>query len=51
MLRNAGLSALCLMLGGFLSLVALVARLNLCLFWFHPVAWWLERKLAMSALR
>jgi beta-lactamase regulating signal transducer with metallopeptidase domain len=30
-------------------LVALLARLNLCLFWFHPVAWWLERKLATTA--
>jgi beta-lactamase regulating signal transducer with metallopeptidase domain len=30
-------------------LVALLARVNLCLFWFHPVAWWLERKLATTA--
>jgi len=30
-------------------LVALLARVNLCLFWFHPVAWWLEKKLATTA--
>ncbi len=30
-------------------LVALLARLNLCLFWFHPVAWWLEKQLATTA--
>jgi TonB family protein len=30
-------------------LVALLARLNRCLFWFHPLAWWLERKLAILA--
>jgi BlaR1 peptidase M56 len=28
---------------------ALLARLNRCLFWFHPLAWWLERKLALLA--
>ncbi len=31
------------------ALVALLARLNLCLFWFNPVAWWLERTLASTA--
>ena len=31
------------------ALVALAARLNRCLFWFHPLAWWLERKLAITA--
>ena len=30
-------------------LVALLARLNRCVFWFHPLAWWLEAKLAASA--
>jgi hypothetical protein len=30
-------------------LVALLARLNICIFWFHPVAWWLERTLADAA--
>jgi beta-lactamase regulating signal transducer with metallopeptidase domain len=27
----------------------LVARVNRCVFWFHPLAWWLEAKLAASA--
>ncbi|HEY4360134.1 MAG TPA: M56 family metallopeptidase [Bryobacteraceae bacterium] len=31
------------------SLVALLARINRCLFWFHPLAWWMERKLAFLA--
>lgn len=31
------------------SLVGLLARLNRCIFWFHPLAWWLERKLASMA--
>jgi beta-lactamase regulating signal transducer with metallopeptidase domain len=31
------------------ALVALAARLNRCLFWFHPFAWWLERQLAVTA--
>src|SRR4029077_20693419 len=26
-----------------------LAALNRCIFWFHPLAWWLERKLAMLA--
>ncbi len=29
--------------------VALLARVNRCLFWFHPGAWWLERELAALA--
>ena len=29
--------------------VSLLAHLNRCLFWFHPVAWWLERTLAATA--
>ncbi len=31
------------------SLVAFAARANRCLFWFHPLAWWIERKLALLA--
>jgi beta-lactamase regulating signal transducer with metallopeptidase domain len=31
------------------ALVALAARLNCCVFWFHPFAWWLERQLAVTA--
>ena len=31
------------------ALVAFAARLNRCLFWFHPLAWWLERRLASTA--
>jgi beta-lactamase regulating signal transducer with metallopeptidase domain len=30
-------------------LVAFLAHLNRCLFWFHPLAWWLERRLATAA--
>jgi beta-lactamase regulating signal transducer with metallopeptidase domain len=30
-------------------LIALAARINRCVFWFHPLAWWLERKLASVA--
>ena len=30
-------------------LVALLTRLNVCVFWFHPLAWWLERNLADAA--
>jgi hypothetical protein len=30
-------------------LVAMLARLNRCLFWFHPLAWWLEKRLALTA--
>ncbi len=29
--------------------IALMARLNRCVFWFHPLAWWLERQLARLA--
>ncbi len=31
------------------SIVALLARVNRCVFWFHPLAWWLERELAQLA--
>ncbi|HEY6344038.1 MAG TPA: M56 family metallopeptidase [Bryobacteraceae bacterium] len=31
------------------SLIALLARLNQCLFWFHPLAWWLQRNLSLLA--
>jgi hypothetical protein len=31
------------------SLVQWLALLNCCLFWFHPLAWWLERKLNVLA--
>ena len=30
-------------------LVAGLASLNRCLFWFHPLAWWLQRTLALTA--
>jgi beta-lactamase regulating signal transducer with metallopeptidase domain len=30
-------------------LIAFLAAVNRCLFWFHPLAWWLERKLATMA--
>jgi hypothetical protein len=30
-------------------LVQWLAALNRCIFWFHPLAWWLERKLATLA--
>ena len=26
-------------------LVALIAEINCCLYWFHPLAWWLKRHL------
>ena len=29
--------------------IAAMAGLNRCLFWFHPLAWWLERRLAVLA--
>lgn len=29
--------------------IATIAGLNRCLFWFHPLAWWLERELASLA--
>ena len=31
------------------GLVAALAGVNRCIFWFHPLAWWLERKLALLA--
>ncbi|HJR60365.1 MAG TPA: M56 family metallopeptidase [Vicinamibacterales bacterium] len=31
------------------SLVALLAHANRAIFWFHPLAWWLERILAVTA--
>jgi len=30
-------------------LVALVAEMNCCLYWFHPLAWWLKQQLAVLA--
>jgi len=30
-------------------LIAVLARLNCALYWFHPVAWWLERELRVTA--
>jgi TonB family protein len=30
-------------------LIAVLASLNKCLFWFHPLAWWLERQLLSLA--
>jgi hypothetical protein len=29
--------------------VSFFAAINRCLYWFHPLAWWLERRLAESA--
>jgi hypothetical protein len=29
--------------------IALVAAVNKCLFWFHPLAWWLEHRLPVLA--
>ena len=31
------------------ALVSLLARANRAIFWFHPLAWWLERTLAVTA--
>src|SRR4029077_20503836 len=31
------------------GLAAAFAGVNRCLFWFHPVAWWLERRLGLLA--
>jgi hypothetical protein len=31
------------------SLVNFAAYLNRCVFWFHPLAWWLEKKLTATA--
>jgi ABC-type amino acid transport substrate-binding protein len=30
-------------------LIAFLSHLNRCIFWFHPLAWWLEQKLATTA--
>jgi beta-lactamase regulating signal transducer with metallopeptidase domain len=30
-------------------LTSFVSHINCCLFWFHPLAWWLDRKLAVCA--
>jgi beta-lactamase regulating signal transducer with metallopeptidase domain len=30
-------------------LVGFAAHINRCIFWFHPLAWWLERTLALAA--
>jgi uncharacterized protein (TIGR03435 family) len=31
------------------GLIGAVATVNQCVFWFHPLAWWLERRLAYLA--
>jgi hypothetical protein len=31
------------------GLISFVAHLNRAIFWFHPLAWWLERTLAVAA--
>jgi beta-lactamase regulating signal transducer with metallopeptidase domain len=31
------------------AFIGFLARLNCCLFWFHPLAWWLQKKLAIIA--
>lgn len=31
------------------TIVNFLACLNRCFFWFHPLAWWLERQLALTA--
>jgi len=28
-------------------LIRVLSRANVCVFWFHPLAWWLERELAL----
>jgi NADH:ubiquinone oxidoreductase subunit len=30
-------------------LLTVLAALNRCVFWFHPLAWWLERRIAVDA--
>ncbi len=30
-------------------LISLIAAINKCIFWFHPLSWWLERRLALLA--
>ena len=29
--------------------IGVMARVNCCVFWFHPVSWWLKRELALLA--
>jgi GWxTD domain-containing protein len=29
--------------------IGVMARINCCVFWFHPVSWWLKRELALLA--
>lgn len=29
--------------------IALLASINICVFWFHPLSWWLRRRLAVLA--
>lgn len=31
------------------GLTSLMAGLNTCVFWFHPLSWWLERRIAIAA--
>ena len=31
------------------TLVSFVSQVNCCLFWFQPLAWWLDRRLALTA--
>ena len=31
------------------TLTSLLAHVNRCVFWFHPLAWWLVKKLALTA--
>jgi beta-lactamase regulating signal transducer with metallopeptidase domain len=31
------------------GMIALMAQANRCLFWFHPLAWWLEREIVATA--
>lgn len=31
------------------GLTSLAAGLNTCIFWFHPLSWWLERRIAIAA--
>jgi beta-lactamase regulating signal transducer with metallopeptidase domain len=31
------------------TIVNFIACMNRCFFWFHPLAWWLERQLALTA--
>ena len=30
-------------------LIQVVSHVNVCIFWFHPLAWWMERELARLA--